>query len=285
MVAAQLPQWADLPVRPVARSGWDNRTFHLGEELLVRLPSAAEYAGQVKKEQRWLPKLATFLPLPIPVPIAVGEPAESYPWAWSVYRWLEGEPASTAQISDLCDFATSLAQFLTALQGIDTMDGPQPGLHSFFRGGPLKTYDVETRQALSVLKGEIDIGAAAAVWDTALAAAWHGPQVWVHGDISAGNLLVEKGRLSAVIDFGQLTVGDPACDLAIAWTFFQGESREIFRIRLPFDTGTWSRARGWALWKALIVRAGFTNPNNLESEQCGRIIEEVLEDRRDEALG
>ena len=280
MVASQFPQWKDLPVRPVALSGWDNRTFHLGEHMLVRMPSAAEYASQVEKEQRWLPRLAPLLPLSIPVPLAIGKPADGYPWKWSIYSWLEGDTAASAPIADLCDFATSLAQFLSALQRIDPTDGPLPGPHSFYRGGSLTTYDAETRRAIAALKGKIDVDAASAVWEAALATSWQGAPVWVHGDISPGNLLVQEGKLSAVIDFGQLSVGDPACDLAVAWTFFTGESRAVFRTRLPLDTGTWARGRVWALWKALIVAAGFTNPNNIESTRSWRIIDEVLEDYR-----
>lgn len=278
LVAAQFPQWKDLPLKPVASSGWDNRTFHLGQNMLVRMPSGSEYALQVEKEQLWLPKLAPLLPLPIPTPVAIGVPAEGYPWKWSIYRWLEGEAASTAPIADLCDFAKSLAQFLIALQNIDATGGPSPGLHSFYRGGSLEIYDSETRHALAALKGKIDVATAAAIWETALATTWQRSPVWVHGDISAGNLLVQHGRLCGVIDFGQLTVGDPACDLAIAWTLFEGESQEIFRALLPLDAGTWARGRAWTLWKAMIIAAGLTDTNNIEGEQCWRIIDEVLTD-------
>ncbi len=278
LVATQFPQWKDLSVRPVALSGWDNRTFHLGEDMLVRMPSAVEYAAQVEKEHKWLPRLAPFLPLSIPVPLAIGEPAEGYPWRWSIYRWLEGEAAAFAPIDDLCAFATSLAQFLIALQRIDPSEGPLPGPHSFYRGGALMTYDSETRWAIAALKGRIDTDAAVEIWETGLSTNWRRAPVWVHGDISAGNLLVQEGRLRAVIDFGQLAVGDPACDLAIAWTLFEGQSREVFRNMLPLDEGTWARGRAWTLWKALIVAAGGTDPNNHESAHCWRIIDEVLAD-------
>jgi aminoglycoside phosphotransferase (APT) family kinase protein len=276
LVDGQFPQWKDLPIRPVALSGWDNRTFHLGETMLVRMPSAAHYASQVEKEHRWLPKLAPWLPLQIPVPLAIGEPAEGYPWKWSIYRWLEGESAASAHIDDLSAFATSLAQFLIALHRIDTKGGPPPGPHSFYRGGDLKHYDEETRKAIALLKGKIDAEAATEVWESALATNWEGSPVWVHGDMSAGNLLVQNGKLSGVIDFGQLAVGDPACDLAIAWTFFHDKSRDLFRALLPLDEGTWARGRAWTLWKALVVAAGFTDPNNAESKRCWQIIERIL---------
>ena len=278
LVAAQFPQWKDLPIQAVPVSGWDNRTFHLGDRMLIRMPSAAEYALQVEKEQQWLPRLAPFLPLPIPVPLAVGEPMDGYPWKWSIYSWLDGETASSGHIADLCEFAVDLAKFLKAFQSTDSTDGPLPGLHSFYRGGSLMTYDAEVRQAVIALEGKIDIETATKVWEVALATTWNGKPVWVHGDISAGNLLVQNGCLSAVIDFGQLAVGDPACDLAIAWTFFKGKSRKAFQDELPLDKETWTRARAWTLWKSLVVAAGFTNPNNFESVQCWRIIKEVLED-------
>jgi aminoglycoside phosphotransferase (APT) family kinase protein len=216
LVAAQFPRWADLSVRPVEAGGWDNRTFHLGPRMTARLPSAAQYALQVEKEHRWLPKLAPLLPLPIPIPLAKGAPADGYPWPWSVYRWLEGETAGVGRIADLRRFATDLAEFLNALGRIDPAGGPPPGRHNFLRGGPLAVYDAETRRAIAALEGRIDTDAAGAVWEAALGAEWDGSPVWFHGDVASGNLLVEDGRLSAVIDFGTSGVGDPACDLAIA---------------------------------------------------------------------
>jgi len=276
LVASQFPQWDHLPIEPVEPGGWDNRTFRLGEHMAVRLPSAEAYCLQVQKEQRWLPRLAPLLPLPIPVPLAMGMPADFYPWHWSVYRWLEGEIAMVERIADLGQFATTLARFLIALQRIDATGGPPPGPHNFFRGGPLAVYDGETRHAMAALAGRIDTDTAAAVWEAALAATWCRPSVWLHGDVGAGNLLVEKGRLSAVIDFGCSAVGDPACDLSIAWTLLEGESREAFHAALPVDDATWARGRGWTLWKALIVLAGLPGTNRLEVERSRRVIEELL---------
>ena len=273
LVDAQFPEWRHLPVSPVAFGGWDNRTFHLGDEMTVRLPSAAAYSLQVEKEQRWLPKLAPLLPLPIPTPLAMGKPAEGYPWHWSIYRWIEGETAKNARIDDLVAFALSLADFLVALRGIDPAVGPAPGQHNFHRGGPLTVYDGEARQAVAALEGRIDTQAATAVWEAALAATWSGSPVWFHGDVASGNLLVEDGRLSAVIDFGTSGVGDLSCDLAIAWTFFEEESREAFRARIAVDDATWARGRGWALWKALITAA-----NQAEVERQRQVIDDVLAD-------
>jgi aminoglycoside phosphotransferase (APT) family kinase protein len=282
LIAVQFPRWKDLAVRPVEFGGWDNRTFHLGDKMTVRLPSAAAYSLQVEKEHRWLPRLAPLLPLPIPVPLAMGMPAEGYPWHWSVYGWIEGETAKRERIADLSQFAADLAGFLVALKRVDPTDGPAPGQHNFFRGGPLTVYDGETRQAVTALGGRIDASLASAVWEAALAAAWQGPPVWFHGDVSWGNLLVDRGRLSAAIDFGTSGVGDPSCDLAIAWTLFEGESREVFRTGLAVDDATWARGRGWALWKALITVAGHTS-NRTEVEKSRRVIDEVLADYKNSA--
>jgi aminoglycoside phosphotransferase (APT) family kinase protein len=276
LVASQFPQWKDLSVLPVERSGWDNRTFHLGDRMLVRMPSSEDYVAQVEKEHAWLPKLAPYLPLSIPEPLAIGSPGEGYPWKWSIYRWLQGETAAVVLVDNLCDLAKSLAQFLVALERIGTVGGPISGPHSFYRGGSLKIYDNETRRAIEALDGRIDVNRAMDIWNSALSTSWNASPVWVHGDISAGNLLVQNGKLTSVIDFGQLTVGDPACDLAIAWTLLHGESREVFRSQISLDEGTWIRGEAWALWKALIVAAGFTNPNNTEAEQCWRVLEEIL---------
>ena len=288
LVAAQFPQWADLPVTPVELDGNDNTTLRLGEELSVRLPSADGYVQQVDKEHLWLPVLAPQLPVPIPEPLAKGAPGCGFTRPWSVYRWLAGEHATVERVADLVRFATDLTDFLAALYKIDPA-GPAPGKHNFFRGGPLTTYDRESRAAIAALDPEIDAGAATEVWETALAATWHGPSVWIHGDVTAANLLVVDGRLSGVLDFGCSAVGDPACDLTIAWTFFFGDSREAFRAGLPLDAGTWARGRGWALWKALITLVEVLETDRPTADSALRmgwrlsardVIEEVLADHR-----
>ena len=278
LVADQFPQWAHLPVEPVACGGWDNRTFHLGSALLVRLPSAAGYVPQVEKEHAWLPKLAPHLPLPIPAPIAKGSPAEGYPWPWSIYEWIEGDSALTGWIADPVRFALDLADFLTALQQIDPHGAPPAGAHNFWRGGPLAVYDAETWQAIHALDGRVDAAAAAVIWRDALAAEWRGAPVWVHGDVAAGNLLVREGRLSAVIDFGCCCVGDPACDLAIAWTFLSGESRATFRAALPLDDGTWARGRGWVLWKSLKTLAETIDSSPAAAQTTRKVVDAVMAD-------
>ena len=278
LVRRQFPHWSGLPIAAAEPNGWDNRTFRLGPELLVRLPSADRYAAQVRKEHRWLPVLAPHLPLPIPFPVAMGEPDEGYPWNWSVYQWLGGTPASAARIVDLSEFAVVLARFLACLQKIDPSEGPPPGPHNFFRGGPLEIYDAETRKAIATVQSMINAELATEVWETALATIWYGGPVWIHGDVAAGNLLVSDGRLAAVIDFGCSGVGDPACDLVIAWTFLSGQSREAFRLALPLDAGTWARGRGWALWKALITFAGNLQADQAAAAAARRVIDEVLDE-------
>lgn len=280
LIAAQFPQWADLPIRPTMPQGWDNRSFRLGDYMTVRLPSAVGYTPQIEKEHRWLPFLAPQLRLSIPVPLEKGKPGEGFPWNWSIYSWIEGETVSRNRIGDMNEFAASLAYFLATLQKVDATGGPPPGLHSAFRGGPLQFYDEETRRSIIALNDEIDAKAATEVWETALSATWHNPPVWFHGDVAVANLLVTAGRLSAVIDFGCSGVGDPACDTTIAWTFFTGESREIFRAALPVDDSTWARGRGWTLWKGLITLAEYRDTDRVKAIEAHRVINEVLAENR-----
>ena len=278
LIADQFPQWAGLPVRPVEADGVDNTTFRLGQTMSVRLPSADVYVEQVDKEHRWLPVLAAQLPLPIPEPLAKGVPGNGFPRPWSVYRWIDGDPATAEGIADMPGFAADLADFLVALYRIDPAGGPGPGTHNFFRGGPVAVYDGETQDALAALQGQIDTALAAEVWRTALRASWQGPPVWFHGDAQPGNLLLRDGRLSAVIDFGTSGVGDPACDTTIAWTFLSGESSRVFTERLPFDEATWARGRGWAIWKAMIVLVEALEDDPQNAAYTKGVIEAILAD-------
>jgi aminoglycoside phosphotransferase (APT) family kinase protein len=280
MVAAQFPQWADLPIEPVPSAGTDNAIYRLGDDMAVRLPRVPQATAPLDKEREWLPKLAPLLPLAVPVPLAKGLPAEDYPWDWSVYRWLRGETAIIERITEQRQVATDLAQFLAALQRVDLTGGPSPGAHNFFRGVPLAMRDAPTRTAIASLNGAIDVAAVTAAWEAALCAPeWQRSPVWIHGDLSAGNLLVEQGRLSAVIDFGCLGIGDPACDLTIAWTLLTGEPRDTFRAALSVDDATWARGRGWALSWALIALPYYLHTNPVIVRDARRTIAEVLADR------
>jgi aminoglycoside phosphotransferase (APT) family kinase protein len=279
LIDSQFPQWSHLPIRAVEFDGWDNRTFRLGSELTVRVPSGPWYAQQVDKEQRWLPVLAPQLPLPIPLPVARGEPDSEFPYPWSVYRWLDGELGSKARIDDLRGFASALAGFLNALRGVDATGGPAPGQHNFYRGGPLSTYEEETLQAIDTLGDEVPAGAVRRVWDDAMSTSWERAPVWLHGDVATGNLLVRDGRLAAVLDFGSSGVGDPACDTVIAWTFLSGAGRTRFRAELDVDSATWSRGRGWALWKALISLVGHLERDAPDAVLARRDIEQILADQ------
>lgn len=187
LLAAQFPQWSGLPVTPVEVDGWDNRTYRLGDDMTVRLPTEAGYAPAVDKEHRWLPVLAPSLPVPVPTPLAKGAPGEGYRFNWSIRRWIDGRTAAPERIADLREFATDVAGFIRALQRADATGGPAAGAHSFYRGASLAHYDDETRRCLAALDGRVDTDRATAVWETALEARWAGPPVWFHGDIASGD--------------------------------------------------------------------------------------------------
>ncbi|MFD0713055.1 aminoglycoside phosphotransferase family protein [Paenibacillus sp. GCM10027626] len=277
LIKSQFPQWSDLRIEPVAKSGNDNRTFHLGEDMSVRLPSHERYVPQVEKELFWLPKLSPYLSLPIPSPLAKGNPAEGYPWPWSVNRWIPGEKVSHDNIISYNQLAVDLASFLMELQAIAASDGPPSGAHNFYRSGSLTVYDEETKTALKNLESLIETSQFHQIWDEALQSEWMGEAVWVHGDIAPGNLLVTDGRLCAVIDFGILGVGDPACDLAMAWTFFDDEGRRTFLAAMDCDKGMMNRARGWALWKALITYDG-NEKASAAAVEAKRTLDIILKD-------
>lgn len=254
LLAAQRPEYSRLPLTPVPSAGTDNALFRLGDEYAIRLPRIDWAAGQPEKEARWLPELAPRLPLPIPLPVALGEPGEGYPWNWSVVRWLDGANATPERLGDPVQAARTLAGFVRALWAIDATGGPPPGAHNSGRGVALAERDGAVRTALAQLVGRIDVGAAEAAWERARATpVWDEAPVWVHGDLQSGNLLASEGRLSAVIDFGCLGVGDPAVDLLPAWNLFDGAAREAYREALGVDDATWERGRGWAVSVALIA--------------------------------
>lgn len=276
LMGEQFPHWASLPVVAVAQQGWDNRSFRVGERLVARLPSSARYAPQVDREQNWLPKVTPGLRVAAPDLVAKGSPSPAYPWPWSIYRWIEGEPATRAQLVDMGAFAVDVATFLSEMHAIDSRDGPRPSSHNCFRGGSLAVYDQQARAAIARVGDDPLRDAVRALWAEAIASEWSRPPVWVHGDLAASNLLVRRGRLCGVIDFGCLAIGDPACDLSFAWTFLDQDSRANFRRIVGLDDATWTRARAWALWKAAILATGLVDGQTRDRHTAGRVLRSLL---------
>ena len=276
LLAAQFPHWADLAIDPVVSYGTDHDIYRVGDRLAARLPRIGWATGQAKKEAKWLPKLAPHLPLAVPVQLAIGRPAEGYPFEWSVYEWLPGENAN-GTIDDLDRAAVDLAAFVNALRQIDTSDAHPRPPHS--RGAPLAELDDSVRGSIAELGDRIDGEAAARSWEESLRApVWDGDEVWVHGDLLPGNLLVVDGRLTAVIDFGGLNVGDPACDLQPAWNVFAGDSRERYRAELHADEASWLRGRGWALCQAVVALPYYWDTNPGMIRQASQALAQVLGD-------
>ncbi|GGU30973.1 aminoglycoside phosphotransferase family protein [Streptomyces lavendofoliae] len=263
LIAGRFPQWAGLAVRRVPSGGTVNAVYRLGEDMVVRLPLTEGGAADVARERAWLPRLAPRLPAGIPEVLGAGEPAEGFPWPWSVYRWLEGEHPRAGAVVEPESLAGDLAEFVAAMWGVDLPDAP-----AAYRGGPLGSLDAGTRRAIETLRGvpeeDVDCDAALAVWEAALAVpGWDGPPVWLHADLMPGNLLADRGRLTSVIDFGCMGVGDPACDLFPAWNLLPDGAREVFRERLGVDDATWARGRARTLSQALIALPyhRLTNPS------------------------
>ncbi len=284
LLASQFPHWADLPAQPVPSAGANNAIFRLGPHMAVRLPRLSCAVAQLEKEQRWLPWLAPRLPLAVPVLLAKGEPAADYPWPWSVCRWLDGEPAIAVPVTDLSAAAATPGAFVAALQGVPSVDGPAAGSATGGRGLPLAVLDAQVHAAIGVLGGTLDAGVLAAAWGARLQApGWRGAPVWFHGDLHAENLLVEHGRLCAVIDFGLTGVGDPACDLSVAGSVFSAAARGVFRRLVGADDATWARGRGWALALAVIALAHYRHRGDRLASVSRRTVGEVLVDHARES--
>ena len=274
LITQQFPKWAGLSLKPVPSAGTDNALFRLGHEMVVRLPRIDWAVENVDKEFKWLPQLAPLLPILIPAPLEKGAPTKEYPWPWSIYRWLEGSNPIVGHIPDPVLFTHDIVAFIQALHKVDLPNGPISN-----RGVPLEKQDAETRKALQALTGMVDISAVTELWEKALKVPpWSKPPVWVHGDLSPGNILIENGRLSAVIDFGNLGVGDPACDLLIAWNLLPSELREAFRTELGVDDATWKRGKGWALSNAIIALPYYKDTNPVMANNARHVLKEMIED-------
>ncbi len=272
LIKAQFPKWADLSLKLVPSIGTDNALYRLGSDMLVRLPRINWAVETVDKEFSWLPKIAPFLPLSIPTPLAKGNPSKEYPYPWSIYRWIEGSNPLMGEISE--SLVQELITFIQALHKIDLPNGPLCN-----RGIPLQQRDRETREAISKLEGMIDTQTVTTIWEDALKASqWVGPPVWMHGDLSPGNMLVKNGKLIAVIDFGNLGIGDPACDLIIAWNLLPAPMRDVFRDGLGVDKATWERGRGWALSVALIQLPYYKETNPILANHAKKVIEELVQE-------
>lgn len=277
LLARQFPQWAGLPVTLVESYGTDHDIYRLGERLSARLPRIDWAAGQAAKEAEWLPRLAPALPLAVPVPVGLGRPDDAYPFPWAIHEWLPGE-AANGTLRDREQAAVDLAGFIRALELVDTSGAPARALGG--RGGPLAERDSGVRRAVAALGNRVDGAAVLRSWEASLAApAWAGPEVWVHGDLLPGNLLVTDGRLSGVIDFGGLAVGDPACDLQPAWNLLDRDSRRTFHAALGADAAARLRGRGWALSQAVIALPYYWDTNPGIVGQALHALREVLAER------
>lgn len=280
LIKEQFPYWSNLHIEHVEVDGHDNRTFHLGEEMLLRLPSGAKYSSKVEIEQKWLPVLAKSLSFKIPTPIAMGKPSKDYPYNWSIYKWIDGESANIAKLDDedLKSIAQDLIKFLNELHKINTDEAPMPGTHNFYRGSHPFVYDEQTREMIEKLENLIDVNGVKSVWNRAMKSKWSNSHVWIHGDFSPGNIIIKDKKLVGVIDFGGMAVGDPACDLTIAWTFLKNESRKIFKDNVGFDEDLCIRARGWAIWKSLFTIFELKDKSVEEFLKQKKIIEDLIEE-------
>ena len=268
LLADQFPEWAALPLERVPSYGTDNALFRLGEDMVVRLPRIHWATGGIAKEWRWLPVLAPHLPVAVPAPLALGAPAEGYPWDWAVYSWLEGENPTLGDTVEPGD----LVRLVQAFHRLDLPDAPPTR-----RGAPLATQDEWARAALLDLDGMIDTEAATALWERALQTpSWSGPPTWLHGDLLPGNLLVRNRRLTGLLDFALVGVGDPACDLIVAWSVLRGDAREFFRRELGVDDATWARGRGWAVSMALVALPYYKDTNPGFAAIARHVIGETL---------
>lgn len=272
LLVEQCPDLASLELELVA-NGWDNAIFRLGDEFTVRLPRRASSAALVEHEQRWLPALADRLPLPIPAPVRDGRPGLGFPWSWSVCPWLRGSIAELTPPDDAFVGAGDLGAFVRALR----VDAPSDAPANPFRGVPLERRDTVTRERAERVADLVDRDAVLACWDELLATpTWAGPPQWLHGDLHPANVLVDQGRISAVIDFGDITAGDPATDLSVGWMLFRADARSTFRAAAgPIDDDTWARARGWALTLGLAYVANSAD-NPMFSRLGQRVVAQAL---------
>lgn len=279
LISEQFPQWSELPIRPVEVQGWDNRTFRLGDRMTVRLPSADGYVAGLVREAQTLAILGSSFGVAIPQVVASGVASTAFDRPWSIREWIDGHTLAEVETSERASAISGVGDALSELQACDTVGGPWAGRASAYRGCHVSAVGEEVQHGLPLLDRRRAEGCRA-LWDAAVATVWTGPPVWVHGDVAPGNMLFDSsGRLTALIDFGQTCVGDPACDLAFAWLSCSSHERDGLRDRLELPEDAWLRGAAWALWKALI-----SSPEEVLSKY-GRSRDAVLSDVADLTTG
>ena len=278
LIIEQFPEYKHFTVTSVEKQGHDNRTYRLGNEMLIRMPTEEPYALKVAKEQEILPQIAPYLTIDIPHPVKMGNPSKIYPYPFSIYKWLVGQSISLLVLDDKDseNLAFDLAKFLKELQNIKNVEGPAPGQHNWWRGDHVSVYDEGAREQIAKLEKVINTKEAINLWDEACETHWNKNPVWIHGDFAIGNMLMKDKKLTAMIDFGGIALGDPACDLVIAWTFLKGRARDIFMHEMDLDKDTWLRAKAWTLWKETYELCQITDRHDPDFEMHKNTIEDVL---------
>ncbi len=276
LVRSQFPRWADLPVREVSSHGTVNALFRLGADFVLRFPlcPAPTVRAELMAEQDHLRLIGAQVAVEVPSPVAIGEPGAGYPGPWSIYRWIDGVTADTYDVADSDAFADDLASFIIAVHQIETRG---QGWDGTGRGGPLAEADVDVRSALRASRALVDVDTITRVWeDCQEASRGTDPDVWIHADLMPGNLIVREDRLTAVIDFGAVGIGDPAVDLLPAWTVLNSRTRQRFRNALAVNDEQWARGRGWAIVQAIIALPYYVDTNPMMTAIARRTLDQVV---------
>ena len=282
LIDSQFRQWSRFPLEKFISSGTDHIIYRLGDELAVRFPVSTAAGDQAAKEQIWLPRMTGFAVV-IPKVIGVGHPANEFPFAWSVMNWVYGNDATTDAIVDWVKAANDLGQFVTELRNQNSFGAPMAGKHNAFRGTALINLDHIARNAIDALGDVFDQANLLHIWEQALDVhPWTAPPVWIHGDIHAANIVMRNGHIAGIIDFGLMGVGDPACDLAPAWSFLPSHARDTFRAAADVDDKTWQRGKGWGFYIGVIALSYYRNRNPILSDIAEKAIQAVIEDSESE---